>query len=488
MNLFYSVSDTQLTLWWDQAAQAGAWYTVLLNNEIRDTVSHTHCTICGLQPGESYPVCVKTGDTLIGEELITMAKTPRRLNVRDFGAAGDGRTMDTAALQAALDACGRDEEVWFPAGTYLTGALRLHSDMKVHLDRDATIQGTANPEDYLPKIWSRFEGVEQECYQSLLNLGTLDHAAGPNCRNVFIYGVGKICGGGQTLAMRTIETERERLKDYLAALGDKVRECENDDTIPGRARGRLINLSNCENIRISGLTLENGASWNVHMIYSRKIITDHCTFRSEEVWNGDGWDPDSSENCTLFACEFHTGDDSVAIKSGKNPEGNAINRPTRNIRIFDCKSAFGLGIAIGSEMSGGVEDVHIWDCDLEHSLYGIQIKGTKKRGGYVRNITVRDCRLSRFLCCAVLYNDDGEGSPVPPIFSDMVCERVHLTGWARNYWEPELHAMPCIDLTGFDVPGYEARNLRFIDCTMGKDATIVLRHCREISMDVEQTE
>ena len=488
MNLFYSVSDTQLTLWWDQAAQAGARYTVLLNDEIRDTVSHTHCTLCDLQPGESYQVCVKTGDVLIGEGFITMAKTPRRLNVRDFGAAGDGRTMDTAALQAALDACGRDEEVWFPAGTYLTGALRLHSDMKVYLDRDATIQGTANPEDYLPKIWSRFEGVEQECYQSLLNLGTLDHAAGPNCRNVFIYGAGKICGGGQTLAMRTIETERKRLKDYLAALGDKVRECENDDTIPGRARGRLINLSNCENIRISGLTLENGASWNVHMIYSRKIITDHCTFRSEEVWNGDGWDPDSSENCTLFACEFHTGDDSVAIKSGKNPEGNAINRPTRNIRIFDCKSAFGLGIAIGSEMSGGVEDVHIWDCDLEHSLYGIQIKGTKKRGGYVRNITVRDCRLSRFLCCAVLYNDDGEGSPVPPVFSDMVCERVHLTGWARNYWETELHAMPCIDLTGFDVPGYEARNLRFIDCTMGKDATIVLRHCREISMDVEQTE
>jgi len=98
MNLFYSVSDTQLTLWWDQAAQAGARYTVLLNDEIRDTVSHTHCTLCDLQPGESYQVCVKTGDVLIGEGFITMAKTPRRLNVRDFGAAGDGRTMDTAGL------------------------------------------------------------------------------------------------------------------------------------------------------------------------------------------------------------------------------------------------------------------------------------------------------------------------------------------------------------------------------------------------------
>ncbi|MBQ9007976.1 MAG: glycoside hydrolase family 28 protein [Clostridia bacterium] len=490
MNLFCSVSDTRLTLWWDQPEQvtANATYTVLLDGKTGRQTDRTHCTLEGLTPERCYQVCVKMDQVCIGEGIITMGKTPRRLDVRDFGAVGDGKTLNTAALQSALDHCGKDEEVWFPAGVYLTGALRLHSDMKVYLDREAVLMGTDNPEDYLPKIWSRFEGVEQECYQSLLNLGTLDHTAGPNCRNVWIYGEGRICGGGQTLARRTIETERERLKEVLAALGDRIKECENDDTIPGRARGRLINLSNCENIRISGLTLENGASWNVHMIYSRNIITDHCIFRSEEVWNGDGWDPDSSEKCTLFACEFHTGDDAVAIKSGKNPEGNAINRPTRSIRIFDCKSEYGLGIAIGSEMSGGVEDVHIWDCDLEHSLYGVQIKGTKKRGGYVKNVTIRHSRLSRFLCCAVLYNDDGEGSPVPPVFSDMVLERVHLTGWARNYWEPELHAMPGIDLTGFDVPGHETCNIRFEDCTLGKEATIALSHCRQIHLDIRQTE
>ena len=174
----------------------------------------------------------------------------------------------------------------------------------------------------------------------------------------------------------------------------------------------------------------------------------------------------------------------MAIKSGKNPEGNEINRPTRNIRVFDCRSEYGLGVAIGSEMSGGVENVKIWDCDLEHSLYGVQIKGTKKRGGYVRNISVRDCRLSRFLCCAVLYNDDGIGSPVPPVFSDMVCERVHLTGWARNYWEKDLHAMPGIDLSGFDVPGYEVRNIRFTDCTMGEPASVALSRCRNISLGI----
>ena len=96
------------------------------------------------------------------------------------------------------------------------------------------------------------------------------------------------------------------------------------------------------------------------MIYCDDIQTDHCTFVSEGVWNGDGWDPDSSTNCTLFASEFFTGDDAIAIKSGKNPEGNEINRPCAHIRVFDCHSDCGHGICIGSEMSGGVEDVQIW--------------------------------------------------------------------------------------------------------------------------------
>ena len=490
MELCYSVSDTDLTLWWDkpESAPAGAVYEVCLNGQHAQSVRKTHCTLEGLTPETEYALEVRMGDAWSSSVKVTTQKTPRRISVTDFGAVGDGKTLNTFALQAMFDACGADEEIVFPKGIYLTGALRLHSNMTVQLEEGAVLQGTENPADYLPKIPSRFEGTEMMCYQSLLNLGKMDHSAGANCRNVRILGKGTIRGGGQPLALNIIEAEKKRLKEELAALGDKIKEYENEHTIPGRARGRLINLSNCEHIRISGLTLENGASWNVHMLYSRDIVTDHCTFRSEGVWNGDGWDPDSSEDCTLFAAEFHTGDDSVAIKSGKNPEGNEINRPTRNIRIFDCRSEYGLGVAIGSEMSGGVENVRIWDCDLEHSLYGVQIKGTKKRGGYVRNISVRDCTLSRFLCCAVLYNDDGIGSPVPPVFSDMICERVHLTGWARNYWEKELHDMPGIDLSGFDVPGYEVRNIQFRDCTMGEPASVALSRCKDISLEIRETE
>ena len=165
-----------------------------------------------------------------------------------------------------------------------------------------------------------------ECYSSLLNLGTLDHTAGPNCENVILRGKGTIASGGKLLASRIIENERERLKEFLTQNADLVSTCENADTIPGRVRPRLVNMSNCRNVWMQGLTFANGASWNLHMVYSDQIVTDHCTIKSDGVWNGDGWDPDSSTNCTIFACEFCTGDDAVAIKSGKNPEGNAMFR------------------------------------------------------------------------------------------------------------------------------------------------------------------
>ncbi len=490
MELFCSSTDTELALWWDPAenAPADAVYDIYLNDRPVQRTCRTHCTLEGLRPRTAYVIYVRIcGEHFVNGEFTTQ-NTPRRLNVKEFGAKGDGRTMDTAALQSAIDRCGPEEEVYLPAGIFLTGALDLHGGMSLYLEEGAVLQGTEDPADYLPKVWSRFEGIEQECFRSLLNLGTLDRTAGPTTRGVQIRGRGTVSGGGQKLALNIIAAEKERLKEEIAALGDRINEYENDDTLPGRARGRLISLCNCEDVRISGLTLQNGASWNVHMVYSRGIVTDHCVFRSEGVWNGDGWDPDSSEDCTLFACEFHTGDDSVAIKSGKNPEGCAIARPTRNIRIFDCRSEYGLGVAIGSEMSGGVENVKIWDCDLAHSLYGIQIKGTKKRGGYVRNISVQDCVLSRFLCCAVTYNDDGVGSPVPPVFSDMVCRRVHLTGWAREYWESEMHAVPAIDLSGFDVPGYEVKNISFIGCTLGREASVALKHFRQVRLDVSQEE
>lgn len=478
-------TTADVTLWWEKPAFAGpdARYTISLDGTAAGETDRTHFTLENLSPDTAYTAEVRLQGAVLGAVLFRAEKTRRRLDVRAFGAVGDGETMDTAALQAAIDRCGPEEEVYLPAGTYRTGALRLHSGMALYLEEGAVLQGTDRPEDYLPRIPSRFEGIEQECYSSLLNLGQLDHEAGPNCRDVLIYGKGTIASGGQKLALAVIDSERERLRDYLAANAALVATCENDHTIPGRVRPRLINMSNCENIRITGLTLKNGASWNLHMIYSKNIVTDHCTFRSEGVWNGDGWDPDSSENCTLFACRFFTGDDAVAIKSGKNPEGNVIGRPTRHIRVFDCVSHFGHGIVIGSEMSGGVEDVQVWDCDLGQAMQGIEIKGTPKRGGYVRGLSLRDCTVARVLMHSVGYNDDGVPAPEQPVFEQCRFERMRILGRSLDH-EGVTTAVPAVELEGFSDPGHAIRDVVFRDCTLAQgNLGLRLSLCEGISFE-----
>jgi exo-poly-alpha-galacturonosidase len=458
-HLSAAMTATTAELYWKPAAEGHAVYTILLDGAVVGQTQKTHFTVTGLAPQRAYAVAVTGGTSPALSICITTSPQRRRLDVTrpPYCAKGDGKTLNTAVLQKALDDCTEADEVYFPAGCYLTGALNLHSHIAVFLDEGAVLQGSDDPQDYLPRIWSRFEGTEQECYRSLLNAGQLDHAAGPNCEDILLYGSGTISGGGRVLAERIIDSERERLKDYLAANAALVATCENDRTIPGRVRGRLINLSNCAHVRISGLTLQNGACWNVHMVYSDDILTDHCVLRSTGIWNGDGWDPDSSTNCTLFATVFATEDDSVAIKSGKNPQGNIIDRPTKHIRVFDCQSLYGHGICIGSEMSGGVEDVKIWDCDISESSNGIEIKGTPKSSGYVRDICVQNCSFPRLLIHAVPYNDDGVPAPQPPIFENFRFEGLHLTGLRKEHGTTECVAP--MEIAGFEAAGHEVRHV-----------------------------
>ncbi len=512
MTADYRATDKEIVLWWDKPewAKKGATYELHLtkageedremeNRQVK--VSCSHYTFQDLTPASEYEIRIRflpeDADEAAEEKPLYIltcrtGREKRRLDVtkEPYLALGDGKTLNTDRLQRALNDCKADEIVYVAAGTYLSGALDLHSDMELYLEKGAVLQGTEAPEDYLPMIHSRFEGYERECYRSLLNLGILDRNAGYNCKNVVIRGEGGICGGGMALARNCAEEEKKRVQAYLDSLGDDIKEFEKPETVAFRCRGRLINMSNCSNIWIHGLNLGYGASWNLHFIYSEQIVTDHCRFYSAGVWNGDGWDPDSSTDSTLFDCEFYTEDDSVAIKSGKNPEGNKIGRPTKGIRVFDSITHYGHGLCMGSEMSGGIEDIRLWDCEMGPTWSGIEIKATKKRGGYVRNVWVRDCTASHIMLHSVGYNDDGIGAPVPPVFENCSFERVYLLG--RFLDNPggamEWHDCPAIEVRGFDVPGYEARNIRFSGITMEqpadeKQGSILMNFAKNVSME-----
>ncbi len=469
------VFNDEITLYWDRAEKyvKSDKYKVEINGEVY-FAEKTHYELYDLESEKEFLVKVTLigadgkEKEEIGNESYKTTKTKNKIDVTKapYNAVGDGKTFNREALQKAFDDCTENDYIYIPKGIYLTGGLRLHSNSELYVEKGAVLQGTADHKDYLPKIWSRFEGTELECYQSLINMGNLDRNGGYNCKNVIIRGGGTIKGGGDPLRRDIIAKELVLLKDYMESLGEKLKECETPVTIPGRARGRLVNMSNCQNVVLSNIDFYEGPAWNIHFIYSDNIVTNRCSITSKGISNGDGWDPDSSTNCTIFDSVFNTGDDCVAIKSGKNPEGNIVNKPSKNIKIFDNKALCGHAIAVGSEMSGGVDGVYIWDCDIANTILGVELKGAEKRGGYIKNIFVYDTIMPRVdVRSSVGYNNDGEGAPVPPYYENYYFENVTLTGISVSEHEPDKN-IPAISIIGMDKEGHEVKNVTIKNCTV----------------------
>ena len=465
------VFEDSIILYWDKEWELpdGIEYFIELDANLVGKTIKTHYSIENLQSDKEYKIAVYRTDEngnktfLFNQEICTLnAKNKLDVTKPPYNAVGDGVTLNTKAIQQAVNDCTENDCVYIPEGTYLTGALTLHSDMELYIEQSATLQGSVEVEDYAPKVKTRFEGQEMECYRSLINMGNIDRNGGYNCQNVIVRGKGKIIGGGRPLALNILEVEKARLKEFMEANKEFVATCENVNTLPGRARGRLINMCNCNNVVLCGLEMGMGASWNIHFVYSKNIVTCGCKIFShdgdEHVWNGDGWDPDSSEDCTVFDTLFDTFDDGIAIKSGKNPEGNIINKPTKNIRIFDCRG--GHAVAIGSELSGGVENVYVWDCDYPDSFYGLSVKTAFPRGGYVKNVVMRNCKLTG-LGIRTKYgtNLDGQGAGTLTKIENITMENISIYGEKHNrVIYPEDYKIP-IYLDGFDGEGNEIKNV-----------------------------
>ncbi len=451
------VLDNEIKLWWEYISlKKGERFQIEIDGKAVATTTKSHYNATGLTPEKRYAFRVCLGEKEVGACTVQTLPEKKKIDITKppYNGVGDGKTVNTNAIQEALNACKADECVYFPDGVYLTGALDMPSNAELYLADGATLQGTANVEDYLPKVKSRFEGTEWLCYRSLINVGQMDGKAGCTTENITLRG-GKILGGGQALRRNIISTER------TAILKEHGLEKEINppgfyaSVLPGRARGRTLCCSNTKNITVVNTFIGDSPSWNLQFIYCETVLTAGSTIYSHGISNGDGWDPDSSVDCVLFDVYFDTGDDCVAIKSGKNLEGYQIGRPSKRIRVFDCYSKEGHGIAIGSEMSGGIEDVKIWNCDIQSGT-GVNIKSSPKRGGYIRDIGVYNCKIPMLQVVAYLGNEDGEGAPTPPEISNLHFEDLTLNGILiytgdAGRREPEL---------AFSINGYEGNPVR----------------------------
>jgi polygalacturonase len=301
-----------------------------------------------------------------------------RFDVTEFGATGDGETLDTAAIQAAIDACadaGGGTAV-VPPGEYVTAPVFLRSNVELHLAPGATLLGCTSFEEY-PTVESRDGGVEREMYAALVTAED-EH-------NVAVTGRGTIDGRGEAWwepyredSARFDELGLDREDQYPPPEGITIEY----------PRPRLINLIDCEDVLLRDLTLRNSPCWTVHPLYCENVTIENLSiFNPEDSPNTDGINPDSCRNVRIEGCHLDVGDDCVTLKSGYDEDGLRVDEPLENVLVTGCTMELGHGgVVIGSEMSGDVRNVAVTNCVFDRTYRGLRIKTTRGRGGVVENV------------------------------------------------------------------------------------------------------
>ncbi|WP_213981159.1 glycosyl hydrolase family 28 protein [Sphingomonas sp. dw_22] len=282
-----------------------------------------------------------------------------QLDPRAFGAKGDGRTKDTTALQQALDRCAvlGGGEVLVPAGTWLTGALRIGSNTVLRVAEGATLQGSPDLADY-PIVQVRWEGRWVPGHVGLI--------WAQDARNVVLTGKGRIVAS----------------KDIHRRVSES-----------GLRHPALLEFVDVRSLSVTDLHAEQNDMWAIHPVYC-----DDAVFRGLSVTgNADGIDVDSCRRVVIDHCDFDTVDDCISLKSGRGMEGNVIGRPTEDVTITDCtfRDKRWACIGIGSETSGGIRRVLVERCQcLQAHTFAIYLKSRPGRGAFIEDITMRDLDVS----------------------------------------------------------------------------------------------
>jgi len=312
----------------------------------------------------------------------TPSSASKKYDITRYGAVGDGITMNTLAIQKTIDLCSGNggSTVVVPSGKFITGAIYLKKGVNLYIAEGGMLKGSVNQADY-QQISTRWEGIERTWTSALVNIIDVD--------NVKIYGEGTIHGSGTEWPSFFRQGGAPRQQLSQAARDSIMR-------IPRVGRPRMICFQNCNNVQISGLKLRDQSVWGLHILYCKDVLVKNLDIRAAHtIPSSDGIDIDSSNGVLVTGCYIDDNDDCISIKSGKDEDGLRVNRPSENIIVKKCRFGYGHGgVAMGSEVSGGIRNVKIVNCDVDSGNWApIRFKSQPSRSGVVENILYKNIRI-----------------------------------------------------------------------------------------------
>ena len=366
---------------------------------------------------------------IIYPQILARIKPPKfkkkDYSILKFGAKAGGQTDCRVAINNAIDACSKagGGRVVVPAGEFLTGAIRLRSNVNLHVSKGATLKFATDPKAYLPIVHTRWEGME------LMHLSPLIYAYEQT--NIAITGEGTLDGQGRSffwkwhgnpryggdpnvISQRDARARLYEMMDKNVPVEKRIFGGEKDFLRP-----QFIQPYKCKNVLIEGVKIVDSPMWEVH-----PVLCENVTIRNLHIAthgpNNDGCDPESCKDVMIDNCFFDTGDDCIAIKSGRNNDGRRLNVPTENVIIRNCTMKDGHGgITVGSEISGGVRNVFAHDNKLDSpDLWtAIRFKNNASRGGKLENFYYNNNTIGTVSRAVIEidfnYEEGAKGSHIP---------------------------------------------------------------------------
>ncbi len=429
---------------------------------------------------------------LISIQLSVFYLSAALIDMKKAGANASGKKLITALINKTIDKLNANGggTLFFPAGTYLTGSIKMKSNITLHLEAGATLLFSDNFDDYLPYVEMRYEGVMMKSFSPLI------YAV--EAENITIKGEGKLEGQGKKWwdelfkVMIDLKDNGMREVNKYQKMWDEANDVKslydetNEDyvsTLQRRFfRPPFIQTLRCKNIKIEGVTIVNSPFWTVNPQFSENIKITGISIINPKSPNTDGINPESCRNVHISDCHISVGDDCITIKSGRDLQGRRYATPCENITITNCTMLSGHGgVVIGSEMSGSVRNITISNCVFDGTDRGIRLKSTRGRGGVVENIRVNNIVMRNIQREAIILDLKYSKMPEEPVsertpifrnihISNLTGVDVRIPVYIRG-----LEESPITDITisNIDIHGAKQKS-EFINCERVKLADVIV--------------